>query len=138
VSLIVGAAPDLGGKTAYRRPRRTTLLLNRAPPSWANVRDRLLFLTSRGRLRSPSPRWLLTHGRHPEAERIVDQIEAEVAVFFDQGLQLTTFFGVKPSDVGEFIIPFAITNFAGALILGHFFDVVGRKKMPAAISSAAS
>ncbi|HEY4439699.1 MAG TPA: MFS transporter [Candidatus Elarobacter sp.] len=51
------------------------------------------------------------------------------AVFFNQGLQLTTFFGVKPSDVGNFIIPFAITNFAGALILGHFFDAVGRKKM---------
>ncbi len=51
------------------------------------------------------------------------------AVFFNQGLQLTTFFGVKPSEVGDFIIPFAITNFAGALILGHFFDAVGRKKM---------
>ena len=51
------------------------------------------------------------------------------AVFFNQGLQLTTFFGVNKADVGNFIIPFAITNFAGALILGHFFDAVGRKKM---------
>jgi MFS family permease len=134
-----------------------------------------------------SPRWLLTHGKAEDAERIVKQIEDEVeretgasklppvankkltfdanrkhnvfadavktmfgtyrkrtvlvltlmitqaflynAVFFNQGLQLTTFFGVKPADVGNFIIPFAITNFAGALILGHFFDAVGRKKM---------
>jgi MFS family permease len=36
---------------------------------------------------------------------------------------------VAPGDVGLYIIPFAIGNFAGALILGHFFDVVGRKIM---------
>jgi MFS family permease len=51
------------------------------------------------------------------------------AVFFNQGLQLTTFFGVAPGDVGFYIFPFAIGNFAGALVLGHFFDAVGRKKM---------
>ncbi len=51
------------------------------------------------------------------------------AVFFNQGLQLTTFFGVAPGDVGWYIIPFAIGNFSGALILGHFFDAIGRKKM---------
>jgi MFS family permease len=51
------------------------------------------------------------------------------AVFFTQGLTLTTFFKVAPGDVGWYIIPFAIGNFAGALILGHFFDVVGRRIM---------
>ncbi len=51
------------------------------------------------------------------------------AVFFNQGLQLTTFFGVAPGDVGLYIIPFAIGNFLGALVLGHFFDAVGRKTM---------
>ena len=132
-----------------------------------------------------SPRWLLTHGRHGDAETIVAAIEAEVraetgrdlpplkhkkltfdparkagfaatletmvrtyprrtvlvlalmitqaflynAVFFNQGLQLTTFFGVAPGDVGLYIFPFAIGNFLGALILGHFFDAVGRKTM---------
>jgi MFS family permease len=51
------------------------------------------------------------------------------AVFFNQGLQLTTFFGVAPGDVGLYIFPFAIGNFLGALILGHFFDAIGRKLM---------
>jgi MFS family permease len=51
------------------------------------------------------------------------------AVFFNQGLQLTTFFRVAPGDVGLYIFPFAIGNFLGALILGHFFDAVGRKAM---------
>ena len=51
------------------------------------------------------------------------------AVFFNQGLQLTTFFAVAPGDVGLYIFPFAIGNFLGALILGHFFDAIGRKTM---------
>lgn len=133
-----------------------------------------------------SPRWLLTHGRGDEAEKIVvgieDEIEKETgrdlpavgdrklsfdaslhtsvffdavktmvktypkrtvlvlalmitqaflynAVFFTQGLTLTTFFKVPAGDVGLYIIPFAIGNFLGALILGHFFDTVGRKIM---------
>ncbi|BDE05430.1 MFS transporter [Vulcanimicrobium alpinum] len=133
-----------------------------------------------------SPRWLLTHGRHDEAERIASSIEHEIvhetgaalpdpgsgtlefdasrhrgvfvdaartmvrayprrtvlvlalmitqaflynAVFFTQGLRLTTFFGVKPGDVGLFTIPFAIGNFLGALVLGHFFDTIGSKRM---------
>ncbi len=133
-----------------------------------------------------SPRWLITHGRGEEGERIVGDIEDEIrketgrdlpavgdrklsfdaslhksvffdavrtmvktypkrtvlvlalmitqaflynAVFFTQGLTLTTFFKVPAGDVGLYIIPFAIGNFLGALVLGHFFDTVGRKKM---------
>lgn len=132
-----------------------------------------------------SPRWLLTHGKLAQAERIVTEIEHEIeretgralppttckqltfdaakthgmldtvvtlaktyprrtvlvmtlmitqaflynAVFFTLGLTLTTFFRVAPGDVGFYIIPFAIGNFSGALILGHFFDAVGRKIM---------
>ncbi len=51
------------------------------------------------------------------------------AVFFTLGLTLTTFFGVRPGDVGLFTMPFAVGNFLGALVLGHFFDSVGRRPM---------
>jgi MFS family permease len=33
-----------------------------------------------------SPRWLATHGRHEEAERIIARIEAEVSARYDSGL----------------------------------------------------
>jgi MFS family permease len=51
------------------------------------------------------------------------------AVFFTYALVLGTFYGVKPDAVGYYIIPFAIGNFMGPLVLGRLFDTVGRKPM---------
>jgi MFS family permease len=51
------------------------------------------------------------------------------AVFFTYALVLTKFYGVKASSVGYYIIPFAIGNFVGPLVLGRLFDSVGRKPM---------
>ncbi len=131
-----------------------------------------------------SPRWLMTHGRPEEAERIVAWIEARSrpansnseltrlhlsrmhrltlaavaqtllrryprrvvlglvlmatqafcynAIFFTYGLILTRFYGVASPRIGWFILPFAIGNFLGPLLLGRLFDVVGRKPMIAA------
>jgi len=130
-----------------------------------------------------SPRWLMTHGRPEEAERIVMEIEARVrseaplpeinsarlrltrlhrltlgsvagtllrrypkrvvlglalmatqafcynAIFFTYALILTRFYGVAPASVGWFILPFALGNFLGPLLLGHLFDSIGRKPM---------
>ncbi|GAA2092918.1 MFS transporter [Microlunatus panaciterrae] len=49
------------------------------------------------------------------------------AFFFTYGDTLTTFLDVKQT--GWYIAAFAVSNFAGALLLGHFFDSVGRVKM---------
>ncbi|MDE2581301.1 MAG: MFS transporter [Rhodospirillales bacterium] len=139
-----------------------------------------------------SPRWLMTHGRPEEAERVVAGIEARVAaqtgplppvppvrlrlrtdvrswfaagmvalatryrrrtvlgvvlmasqafcynaVFFTYALILTRFYGVAAGRVGLFILPFAVGNFMGPLLLGRLFDTVGRRPMIAATYAAA-
>jgi MFS family permease len=133
-----------------------------------------------------SPRWLILHGRHEEAERTVRQLELDVAqrehvalepvgrtltidtthrvgfgdvwrviihryrrrsvlclvlmvaqaffynaIFFTYSLLLTRFFEVQPERVGVYLIPFAIANFLGPLVLGHFFDSIGRRPLMA-------
>jgi len=54
------------------------------------------------------------------------------AIFFTEGLVLSTFFGVPAQNVGYYIFPFAVGNLLGPLLLGHFFDSIGRKPMIAA------
>ena len=51
------------------------------------------------------------------------------AIFFTYALVLSKFYGVEPGRVGLYIVPFAVGNFLGPLMLGRFFDSVGRKPM---------
>jgi MFS family permease len=51
------------------------------------------------------------------------------AIFFTYGLILTKFYDVSARDVGWFLLPFALGNFLGPLLLGHLFDRWGRKLM---------
>jgi MFS family permease len=45
---------------------------------------------------------------------------------------LTRFYGVAAKDVGWFILPFALGNVSGPLLLGRLFDTLGRRTMIAA------
>jgi MFS family permease len=131
-----------------------------------------------------SPRWLVTHCRKEDADRTVQEIEADVtsssggalepvtetitvhprksfglgiifasmlgehrmrsvlaltlmiaqsflynSVFFSYGLILARFYKVPDQHVGYYLLPLALGNFCGPLLLGNFFDTVGRRKM---------
>lgn len=51
------------------------------------------------------------------------------AVFFTYALILTHFYKVASNNVGLFLLPFAVGNFLGPLLLGRLFDTVGRRTM---------
>jgi MFS family permease len=130
-----------------------------------------------------SPRWLMTHGRQEEAERILCDVEAAVAssgcpipeaavtvrlgahertpwaqiwyslihehrsrsvlsltlmvaqaffynaMFFTYGLVLMRYYHTPAEGVGFYILPFALGNFLGPLVIGKLFDSIGRKPM---------
>ena len=135
-----------------------------------------------------SPRWLMIHGRNPEAEKIIADVEQKIgvtkgsavvdrrysdlfptrihtrthtrwheiwdaivhehrrrsflgfvlmltqaffynAIFFTYALVLMRFYSVPEQNVGSYLLPFALGNVLGPLLLGHLFDTIGRKKM---------
>jgi len=51
------------------------------------------------------------------------------AIFFTYALVLITFYGVAEQKVGTYLLPFALGNFTGPLLLGHLFDSIGRRQM---------
>ena len=73
-------------------------------------------------------------GRYPKRSVLglslfVGQAFLYNSVFFTFSLVLSTFYGVSSDNVGYYLIAFAIGNFAGPLLLGRLFDVVGRRTM---------
>jgi len=51
------------------------------------------------------------------------------AMFFTYGLVLTRFYRTPAPDVGFYLLPLAVGNFLGPLLLGPFFDTIGRRAM---------
>jgi MFS family permease len=51
------------------------------------------------------------------------------AIFFTYALVLTNFYHVPSYDAGWYILPFALGNVLGPLLLGPLFDSIGRKPM---------
>ena len=128
-----------------------------------------------------SPRWLMTHGRAQEAQRVIEGIEHRFerlppahdlprvhlrprkntplrdvihtlfklyrqrtyvglvlmaaqaffynAIFFTYALILTAFYGVRSDHIGYYLIPFAVSNFLGPVLIGRLFDTWGRRPM---------
>ncbi|HEY6111870.1 MAG TPA: MFS transporter [Chthoniobacterales bacterium] len=54
------------------------------------------------------------------------------AIFFTYALVLMRFYRVPEQSVGGYLLPFALGNVLGPLVLGHLFDTIGRKPMIAA------
>ena len=54
------------------------------------------------------------------------------AIFFTYALVLMRFYGVPEQRVGGYLLPFALGNVLGPIVLGHLFDTIGRKQMIAA------
>jgi MFS family permease len=51
------------------------------------------------------------------------------AIFFTYGLVLKHFYGVADHDVAKYFFAFAAGNLLGPLVIGRFFDTIGRKRM---------
>jgi MFS family permease len=51
------------------------------------------------------------------------------AVSFSFPFVLTKYYDVPTSTIGLYLLPFAFGNFLGPLLLGRFFDTIGRKPM---------
>jgi MFS family permease len=51
------------------------------------------------------------------------------AIFFTYAMVLTRFYAVPATQTGLYLLPFALGNFLGPLLLGHWFDTFGRRPM---------
>jgi MFS family permease len=51
------------------------------------------------------------------------------AIFFSYALVLGRFYDVPAQAIGWYMLPFALGNFLGPLVLGPLFDTIGRKTM---------
>src|SRR5256714_8889048 len=51
------------------------------------------------------------------------------AIFFTYALVLMRCYAVPARNVGGYLLPFALGNVLGPILLGHFFDTIGRKRM---------
>ncbi len=51
------------------------------------------------------------------------------AIFFTYPLVLMRFYGVPAEKAGLYLVPFALGNVLGPIVLGHLFDTIGRKPM---------
>jgi len=72
--------------------------------------------------------------RHPRRtilgmSLMIAQAFAYNGVFFTYALVLVRFYGVPAGSIGLYLVPFAIANMLGPIVLGGLFDRIGRRPM---------
>lgn len=72
--------------------------------------------------------------RHPKRSILglalmIAQAFAYNAIFFTYALVLGRFYGVSADSIGLYLLPFAVGNLLGPLLLGGLFDTLGRRPM---------
>jgi MFS family permease len=60
---------------------------------------------------------------------MVSQAFAYNAIFFTYALVLSRFYDIPGEKVGLYLLPFALGNLLGPILLGRWFDTWGRRKM---------
>jgi MFS family permease len=60
---------------------------------------------------------------------MIAQAFAYNGIFFTYALVLARFYGVRAESIGLYLIPFAIGNLLGPIVLGPLFDRIGRRPM---------
>ena len=60
---------------------------------------------------------------------IVSQAFLYNGIFFTFPLVLRNFYGVSPDRTAFYLLPFALSNFLGPVLLGRLFDTIGRRPM---------
>ena len=97
------------------------------------MRDGQVQLTVKGSIGfGQIARMLLAHHRPRTLlglSLMVAQAFAYNAIFFTYALVLTRFYAVPAGRAGVYLLPFAVGNLMGPLLLGHFFDSIGRRAM---------
>jgi MFS family permease len=114
----------------------------------AGIERRVARAADIGMLRTDAPRIRIVSGERTPVVRMIRAILRDYprravlgfvlmsaqaffynAIFFSYALVLGRFYGVKSETIGWYMLPFALGNFLGPLILGPLFDTIGRKKM---------
>ena len=131
-ALADDARPAGGGRTRGRRDRAARRARNRPPAAAGAAPGAAAAHATCSHGSAPATRALFTDYRRRTMLGIAlmaAQAFCYNAVFFTYALILTRFYAIPSGNIGWFMLPFAVGNFLGPLLLGRLFDTLGRRLM---------